>query len=485
MSARKRKLTKRQQKVIAQIQRFYRLDKPLNISAVRKSHPELLAEAYKIKPFWGWKRALEDAGIRYSDIRIELLDYVVCRLCGEERMRLPLHLTVTHECDCEDYLLDYPDAELVCERMRARMMGVTMTGESAKHLVMPHWEPVWSAEYVLDRIAEFRRRGMNLNYAAIKEISILARAYKYFGSWDNALKHISLVSEEIRLRQPPRFHNRSSVLSEIKRRNKAGLELAASKVTNGEGKDRTLYKNAVRLFGNWGAAVEAAGLPYDQVRLRKPPKYTPNSPSKMRKTILSEIRLRREKGLALTATAMKAGQNRDPTLYTHARHVFGNWKAAVESAGLQYQRLSPNPTPAKYREPKAIIQEIRHRKKLGLALSAWALSKGPDRDSRLYKQGCNIFGTWRTAIEAAELKYEAISRYRTGRFNHSSPQELRRTVIQEIRLRKKQRLPLTTKELRKGPTKDPTLYGYGHQLFGTWQSAVRAAGVNYHNLKRQ
>ncbi len=36
---------------------------PLNISAVRRNHPELLKAAYSFKPYLGWKQALELVGL--------------------------------------------------------------------------------------------------------------------------------------------------------------------------------------------------------------------------------------------------------------------------------------------------------------------------------------------------------------------------------------------------------------------------------------
>ena len=56
------KLTTLQRKLTSQIRRLFARGEPLNICAVKRNHPELVKAVYEIKPFWGWKRALEAAG---------------------------------------------------------------------------------------------------------------------------------------------------------------------------------------------------------------------------------------------------------------------------------------------------------------------------------------------------------------------------------------------------------------------------------------
>src|ERR1039458_7210168 len=121
MSSQSSPLTTQQLKIVAEIRRLHKQDKPLNISAVRASRPDLLQEVYAIKPFWGWKRALESAGLDYHNIRIELSECVRCRICNQEHRGLSGHLLTAHEVSKEEYLVDYPKAELVSEEVRARL----------------------------------------------------------------------------------------------------------------------------------------------------------------------------------------------------------------------------------------------------------------------------------------------------------------------------------------------------------------------------
>lgn len=70
------------QRLIRQIQRLHVKREPLNVSPVKRNHPELIKAVYAMRPFWGWEQALKDAGICCGKINVELLDYCTCLICG-------------------------------------------------------------------------------------------------------------------------------------------------------------------------------------------------------------------------------------------------------------------------------------------------------------------------------------------------------------------------------------------------------------------
>lgn len=92
--------------------------------------------------------------------------------------------------------MDYPGEELVCEEQRAQTMKLMgkKAGRRSRRLI-PHWEPVWSPEYVLERIAEFRRRvqaGLPTTVAALRkgqhrDRSRVGAALREFGKWSEAV----------------------------------------------------------------------------------------------------------------------------------------------------------------------------------------------------------------------------------------------------------------------------------------------------------
>src|SRR5436305_14388959 len=97
--------------LIREIQRLHARREPLNISAVKRNHPKLIEQVYGVRPYSGWKRALEEADLDYSKINIEYRDYVICEICGRDFAALPYNLISQHNMTPEDYRLEYPAAE--------------------------------------------------------------------------------------------------------------------------------------------------------------------------------------------------------------------------------------------------------------------------------------------------------------------------------------------------------------------------------------
>ena len=127
-------------RILLAIRQRYLDRKPLNLTAVKRDDPELVRQVYDQRPYWGWKKALADAGLNYEDIHIEVLSWVACRVCGKRYTVLTQHLARAHELEVSDYRHEYPDAELVSESFRARIIGDTSKMAHPERL--PHWEPV-------------------------------------------------------------------------------------------------------------------------------------------------------------------------------------------------------------------------------------------------------------------------------------------------------------------------------------------------------
>ncbi len=84
-------------------------------------------------------------------------------------------------------------------------------------------------------------------------------------------------------------------------------------------------------LGSWRAAVEAAGLEYEEVVVRHR-KWT-------RPRIVATIRQCHQQGKDLSYTGMK---QQHPYLLVAARRAdnFGSWQTAVEAAGLDYEQVA-------------------------------------------------------------------------------------------------------------------------------------------------
>ncbi|MBI2195240.1 MAG: hypothetical protein HYU36_24940 [Planctomycetes bacterium] len=245
-------LNRVQKEVVEEIKGLHKKREALNILAVQRFFPGLLRKAYSIKPFWGWKRALEAAGLNYSKIRVELEPYCECKICGFLGKNLVSHLVRKHETHPREYRTTYPGADLFSEELRARMSEWLRDRFPPSR---PHWEPLWSPGYVLDRAAWLAETGTNLNTKAVVEIdtSLWVYGVYYFKGWDNVLRKIGLNPRKVRLIDVKKHLSPEEVVRQLKARQRLGIPLN----TRAVGLDDLRLLNAMRRrFGSHDAASE-------------------------------------------------------------------------------------------------------------------------------------------------------------------------------------------------------------------------------------
>ena len=356
-------LTNNQRGVLHEIKELYCRRAPLNIAAIKRRHPKLLSRVSGIRPFWGWKRALEDAGIDYSQIVVELLDTVRCQICGDERAFLAHHLMKCHGTTPEEYRDEFPGAELTSETLRA----ANSARQRSRKSKVPHWEPIWSEQYLLDRLAEFHRRGLPLNLAWIQqhEKVLPVMAGKFFGSWDEVLLRISLDPSGIRLQAPASGLTKEDVLSQLRLRQKRRLPLTFKAVRKD---DRPLLNAAHRFFGKYYDALRAVGIDPKSVRLN-----SDGLSEREAQHIIAAIR---------RLASMPKSKRRQAWFDLKAKYWmqvvrlrrFRTWRAAFAEAGVDRKEFFGT-RPKRYPDRKAVIAAILKRHRQGQSTRSEAVAR--------------------------------------------------------------------------------------------------------------
>jgi len=153
-----------------------------------------------------------------------------------------------------------------------------------------------------------------------------------------------------------------------------------------------LLRAATRYFGSWRAAVEFAGLNYEDIRRYK----TWN-----RDRILDRIRELHENGEDLSWRHVSTQV--DPQLAAAAtkRKHFGSWRSAVTAAGLDYSQIR------RYREwdEDTITNRLRDLHGQGIDLNAKSME---EYDITLITAARRRFDSWDKALTAAGLDYKQI-----------------------------------------------------------------------------
>lgn len=179
----------------------------------------------------------------------------------------------------------------------------------------------WSKESIILEIRNLHSRGVDLSFRAMALSQHNAMVYaairpKYFGSWKAALEAAGLESEEI---YRYRSWEETDILDEIRRLKTEGADLSSKSMDENSNR---LIATARRRFGNWGRALERAGINYDEVRRRK--RWT-------RESLVEGILELKRQGIPLITPEIKKA---NPSLFAAAckKHFFGTWKKALKAA---------------------------------------------------------------------------------------------------------------------------------------------------------
>ena len=183
-----------------------------------------------------------------------------------------------------------------------------------------------------------------------------------------------------------------------------------------------------------------------------------------RKTIIEEIKRLKSQGVELNYTSAEANHL---NLVRAAAWHFGTWRRAVESSGIDYESLS------KYRrwDQQRIIQRILDLHHEGADLSWRAVSLEVDPPLAAAALRPNGFASWRDAIAAAGLDINLVARYQSWNADR---------IVKEIKKLHKQSSPLSSKAMQS--TNQP-LFCAGRRKFGSWDDALRAAGLNVDKIR--
>ncbi len=180
-----------------------------------------------------------------------------------------------------------------------------------------------------------------------------------------------------------------AVVIEIRGRERQGLSLAS-----GANRGDWLYAAAVRFFGSWGRAVEAAGFAYGGVK---------------QANLAADDVLLRIRRLADAGEPLRAGEHSLES--SAARRHFGSWQAAVEAAGCEL------PSPLKW-TAHDVVEQIREDLRRGLPLGSLAVIA---RNQPLYGAARRRFGSWAAALAAAAPSRPCPRRGRPRRGDGAAP----------------------------------------------------------------
>lgn len=313
----------------------------------------------------------------------------------------------------------------------------------------------WSKAKVIATIRQLHEAGekINSNRAQLHHHPLYLAACNYIGSWPKAIRAAGFRYKDIRIteRKPWKW-SKDAVIAGIKTLHQTEGKLNSNHVQRHH---HQLYGAALRFFGSWGGAVEAADFSYDLVRVRELRSWN-------KAKVVKAVVFRKSQGKSLVGSIV---DEEDRGLYQAARRYFGRsgWRKALRLAGIDPRTADSRVVWSKTR----VVEEILLLHGNGTPLYSYYLMKH-GREA-LHSIGCKLFGSWKKAIRAAGLDYSKVRASRHKWWN-------KKRICAEIKRLEKRGVRLSSKSVQhlRGDLSAAAIV-----CFGSWGAAVEAAGINY------
>lgn len=454
--------------IIERIKALHGAGQPLNILAAKRRYPELIEAVYRARPYWGWKKALEEAGLQYDQIQVELIDKVRCEICGFEGHELTAHLRFKHPgVTAKEYRRLHPGAEVTSETRRQHIYK-----ESKAHL-LPHWETVYSMEYMMDRVAEYHRLGYPITNVWIlrNDHNLWQHIFRMGIPWLDFLARMS--PEFVAAGQPVQRYLRMTKEEIMARLRELAVDGLLPSTKDFAVQHRELLVQIRNVFKNYTAALNAVGLrspvmvAQEQALARESgEKFVWRITRYTEAEVLEQLKARLSAGQSLR---LKDIRKEDRRLFASVRSLETGYYELCATIG--YRRAVTRP--AKYKSREEVIEGLRKRAANGLPMNYTSLVRGPHLEASLMRAANAQFGSYHKSLQAAGLP--PVTRRSLSRMEavYANPE----AVLEAIRQRHQKGLPMAGQSVKK-QMEGKILHRDARRYFKSWMHALNAAGLN-------
>lgn len=382
------------EKIIEEIKALHKEGEELNAANVRRVNPPLIAAVDSKRYFNSWGDAVKAAGFDYNKIkklREWTKDKIVSEILKLKESGAPLNPQAVRE-----YYNPLLIAACKKHHFGSWQNAIEAAGLDYDEINKYSDRTQWTKELILREIKKLNSRGENLQYINIKENfhALCSAAVREFENWGNAVEAAGIDYDKFRTRKEPFYWTKEKIVDEILELYEKGEDLS---YTNMKDKYNSLVMASVkpRLFNGWRYAVDAAGVNYDEYRMRKPPGYW------TKKRIIETIQELHKEGVDLSASNIQANYS---VLLASSSDKFGSWRNAIEAAGLDYDEINKYADRERW-DTEKIIHRIKELYESGEDLS---YSYCRAHNTALISSARIYFGSWENAIQSVGLDYDEI-----------------------------------------------------------------------------
>lgn len=362
---------------------------------------------------------------------------ITCRVCGA-RLKVINHVHLsTHGMTTQEYREKFGVQYMASEELRYRF--------SVKYTKR-------TPDDILKSIRELASSGTRLYSSEIRHshYKLHVSASYTFGTWLNAVEAAGLDPKVHTKPHPSKHWSRSKAIREIRNRHAQGLPMHQAGV---ERDNQGLAYAGIKYFGSWRAALKAVGIN---------PKDVLYGSKWSKRRIIRTILARAAEGKPINSRHICLHEG---PLWAAAGKRFGNWENTLRAAGIDPDDVR------KFRiwgDNKTLLAEIRRHAETGLPMNSASMEK---RDSGLLAIAVKRFGSWDNALMAAGLN----PRDCRARRKPYTPEE----IIETIEFMWQNGQPLCHVAV-----KSSSIYPAAVRFFGSWDAALREAGLDPKKIRR-
>lgn len=244
------------QKIIAIIRERFRAGKPLNSNHIQTKERLLYGAA--LKYFGGWRQAIVAAGLDYEQVRTrkEVVAWTCDSIVAEIQRRYRAGLSMGGAAVYKEHPTLYVAAK--------RHFGTGGWAKARVRAGLSARDPKaqkWTKEKVIEELRRLDASGIALNVASMMitgNMQVYSGGIKRFGSWPKSLAAAGIDPKKARTIRYW-WWTKARVLRAIRSLAARGIRLSSKDI---QLRDSGLFAAAVKFFGSWSQAVEAAGISY-------------------------------------------------------------------------------------------------------------------------------------------------------------------------------------------------------------------------------
>jgi len=248
----------------------------------------------------------------------------------------------------------------------------------------------WTKQLVLDEINNLNTNSNgnfpNTTYVKDNYNPLYTASKRYFGSWENALKEVDISLKEVneKYKQMKREQEKQVLLEQLKEYKNSSLKELREN-------NKQLYVSLCSYFGSFQKATKLADIDYSSMLQESKPQIT-------REEMIAVLRRDYEKGTPINDSSFRKNHKFE---YNRVVTLFGSFKEFVFAAGIDYYAVSKKKGNG-YWTKNRIIKEIKKLHQNGINLSKKNMT---ENYSDLVHAGCSHFGNWEKSLIASDVDY--------------------------------------------------------------------------------